>query len=1053
MINNKQSQQSNNLRIMSFNANGLYNKQPFIEQFLSNNSIHFCFTCETWLPPNYHLKNNMIFHLGHVKKNNRGRYPYGLAILINPKLVSKNDFTFIVSNNHNVLIFELFNIRFFGVYIPPDTDPFVTIKEDTFQVIREHLVEKPSVLLGDWNARNTKWNDFITNPIGTWLKEKCTSYKLSRLEPDSGMWTLFSHRRVNQTISTVTSIVDHILVNDEALELIVNFHVHESQPLGGSDHRPLVLECNLPDNTPLPQIQTSSSHLKSTWSRKALKDENICNNYIQTLLDTQDVLKTLLAPIISNPYAGTQVNVDFVDKIFISWIQDALSFAKVPFINRVPKKREKSSEYLSPDLVQLDHEIGLTELEGKSVTDLKNTLREKINAKRDILKAEYKAFLSELEPMEMLKFTKSLKGKSKSDCLLDYSQQSVNQLAAIFQANCTNNLPKENSEFKLPYGPCRSSCPIQGIFNTPNIMECLKNKENGKATGLSLLPVEVFKVASMVVAPIMQEIFSFYAEHGITPTSWNQVIIKPIPKKGNLRLPENYRPISLVEVTRKIFETLLLPWLTAKIPLDATQGGFRLRRGTADQAIILQEWIRLKKLIKKKPIFIAFLDIKAAYDGVDRDILWAMLRLHLDDKMLSLLQSLFDHNRSVVQFGEFKSREIIHHAGLLQGSILSPLLYASFINVLCEELRDSLEDQDFPLNSLFYADDIALFCDDPTKLQNLLNICERASKRLRFLFNVKKCEIISDTLEHPFYLYNQKIPFSLSFSYLGFPIDSDGFCEEEFLKNTERKITAMTNMLKGYNLDSKLLPFIVVGRIFKCFIQPIADYGLLFLKNITKSMKRLTAILNTSKRSLFRVDINTSMDSIDIVARIENLSLRREKLTARLLLKATKKDDSFALFLARQASLKMDCSFFTQEKSNPILNDQAEEFKDKVENRKRFYLKRTIDNYEMLSFFRNKDMGCIDRLVRELNKLEIHDFNILLRFCAGKFHGKITCHACGIIKTSTKHIMDCGRMSIRNFLNTACTTIDFFLVALRIQDIVRNSSSSSSAAELAYIEI
>src|SRR5215469_14407299 len=113
----------------------------------------------------------------------------------------------------------------------------------------------------------------------------------------------------------------------------------------------------------------------------------------------------------------------------------------------------------------------------------------------------------------------------------------------------------------------------------------------------------------------MSEIFSYYAEHGITPSHWNRVIVKPIPKKGNLRLAENYRPISLVEVTRKIFETLLLPWLSQKIPLDATQDGFRHKRGTADQAIVLQEWIKLKKRLKK-PTYIAFLDIKAAYDGV-----------------------------------------------------------------------------------------------------------------------------------------------------------------------------------------------------------------------------------------------------------------------------------------------------------------------------------------------------------------------------------------------------------------------------------------------------
>jgi hypothetical protein len=151
LINNN----NNSIKIMSFNSNGLYRKQSFIENFIRENLIHFAFICETWLPPNYYPKNNMIFHLGHEKrKSNFGRHPYGLAIIINPKLVSKSDFTFLVTNNHNVLIFDLFGIRFFCVYIPPDTDPFNTIKEDTFCTIREYLIEKPCLLLGDWRMQD-----------------------------------------------------------------------------------------------------------------------------------------------------------------------------------------------------------------------------------------------------------------------------------------------------------------------------------------------------------------------------------------------------------------------------------------------------------------------------------------------------------------------------------------------------------------------------------------------------------------------------------------------------------------------------------------------------------------------------------------------------------------------------------------------------------------------------------------------------------------------------------------------------------------------------------
>jgi hypothetical protein len=157
-----------------------------------------------------------------------------------------------------------------------------------------------------------------------------------------------------------------------------------------------------------------------------------------------------------------------------------------------------------------------------------------------------------------------------------------------------------------------------------------------------------------------------------------------------------------------------------------------------------------------------------------------------------------------VYYGKFNSKEIIHYSGVLQGSIPSPLLYASFINDLCKELANNINDPDFVLNSLFYADDIALFCDSPAKLQILLNICESFSKRFRFSFNIKKCEMVADSLEYPFLLYGQKITFSLSFPYLGLIFDSDGFNEKDYLSLAAKKISNVTGLLKSYGLDAKL---------------------------------------------------------------------------------------------------------------------------------------------------------------------------------------------------------------------------------------------------------
>jgi hypothetical protein len=75
------------------------------------------------------------------------------------------------------------------------------------------------------------------------------------------------------------------------------------------------------------------------------------------------------------------------------------------------------------------------------------------------------------------------------------------------------------------------------------------------------------KIGALALTPILGKIFKFYLQANMTPTSWNKVLIMPIPKKGDLKLAENYRSISLTETVRKLFESLLLQHLNKKITL------------------------------------------------------------------------------------------------------------------------------------------------------------------------------------------------------------------------------------------------------------------------------------------------------------------------------------------------------------------------------------------------------------------------------------------------------------------------------------------------------
>lgn len=80
------------------------------------------------------------------------------------------------------------------------------------------------------------------------------------------------------------------------------------------------------------------------------------------------------------------------------------------------------------------------------------------------------------------------------------------------------------------------------------------------------------------------------------PEEWRVGIISPIHKKGNTKVVENYRGITLLCTAYKIYANILTERLRIKIEkkdaLQETQSGFRRGRETMDNVYILQHVIR-----------------------------------------------------------------------------------------------------------------------------------------------------------------------------------------------------------------------------------------------------------------------------------------------------------------------------------------------------------------------------------------------------------------------------------------------------------------------------
>ena len=101
----------------------------------------------------------------------------------------------------------------------------------------------------------------------------------------------------------------------------------------------------------------------------------------------------------------------------------------------------------------------------------------------------------------------------------------------------------------------------------------------------------------------------------------------PIPKKGNAKECSNYHTIALISqasnVMLKILQARLQQYVNCELP--DVQAGFRKGRGTRDQIANIC-WIIKKAREFQKNVYFYFIDYAEAFDCVDHNKLWKILR-------------------------------------------------------------------------------------------------------------------------------------------------------------------------------------------------------------------------------------------------------------------------------------------------------------------------------------------------------------------------------------------------------------------------------------------
>ena len=134
----------------------------------------------------------------------------------------------------------------------------------------------------------------------------------------------------------------------------------------------------------------------------------------------------------------------------------------------------------------------------------------------------------------------------------------------------------------------------------------------------------------------------------------------------------------------KILQARLQQYMNHELP--DVQAGFRKGRGTRDQ-IANMHWIIKKKKNKRLPENICFIDYAKAFDWVDHNELWKILKeMGIPDHLTCLLRNLYAGQEATVRTGHGTTDWFQIRKGVHQSCILSPCLFNLYAEYIMRNL-------------------------------------------------------------------------------------------------------------------------------------------------------------------------------------------------------------------------------------------------------------------------------------------------------------------------------------------------------------------------------
>jgi hypothetical protein len=435
---------------------------------------------------------------------------------------------------------------------------------------------------------------------------------------------------------------------------------------------------------------------------------------------------------------------------------DLLMAAINDCVPKVRIRKRKFPAWYTKELICLQNEKELARKLFKSSADVADyakfsKLRSEFKRSQRDVYHEYLESIQESIISNCKRFWSFANGRKKSRIFPDIlkhngsSANSSRDMAELFNNYFQSVFTHDNDNIIRP--PCDffTDNILNNIsINESDVFKSLKSIDPLKASGPDGVPGTILINCAEELCIPLSIIYNISLNSGVFPDCLKFANITPVYKAGDRSLASNYRPISILNLFSKIFESLVQKSLVShtKNVIDDCQHGFLAGRSTTTNLICYVDHLS-KEINAGNQVDSLYLDFSKAFDSVSHHLLLHKLTYYgIAGTLHNWFESYLNGRcQRVVINGHFSPWGHVK-SGVPQGSILGPSLFVMYINDLVKQTRHS--------RMSLYADDSKLFhtiksegscrqlqCD----LNNVVKWCNVWKLKL----NLDKCHVISFT--------------------------------------------------------------------------------------------------------------------------------------------------------------------------------------------------------------------------------------------------------------------------------------------------------------------